>query len=175
MKIYIGFSKPRSKFAPFASLIKWVESRPYDHVYIRLPEPMEKQYIIFQASKEMVNICNLSIFFNANISIKEYEIEISDQQYELLWKFVKANLGIPYSLLEDFGILLTKVFKIKQPFNSGMSSQFCSKLGAVVCQLFSININNDPGAIDPTALDSILEKNKILCILNPILSEKLNA
>ena len=169
MKIYIGFSKPVSKFAIFGNLIRWVESRPYDHVYIRLPEPMDKEYIIFQASKEMVNIYNKRIFCSENISIKEYELDISDSQYIVLWKFVKANIGIPYSLLEDFGILLMKVLKIKQPFNSGMSSEFCSKLGALVCHMFGIALPIDAGSIDPSLLDSILESNKLPCVENPVL------
>ncbi len=52
--LYIGFSAPSGKFEPFAWIIQWVESRPYDHVYIRFPEPATNEYMIFQASKQMV-------------------------------------------------------------------------------------------------------------------------
>ena len=57
------------------------------------PEPMTGEYVIFQASKEMVNLYNKSIFSAANASLKEYELECSDEQYKTLWAFVIANLG----------------------------------------------------------------------------------
>ena len=167
-KIYIGFSSPTAKFAPFAELIKWVEARPYDHVYIRLQEPMDAEYMIFQASKEMVNLYNKDIFQSCNFSHKEYELSITDAQHVLLWRFVKSNLGIPYSLKEDFGILLMKIFKLrKNPFDNGMSASFCSELGADVCKLLEIDISEESSSIDPTLLDSILSDKKLPCVDSP--------
>lgn len=159
MKIYVGFSKP-STFKPFAYIIQKVEAREYDHVYIRFQEPVDNEYMIFQASKTMVNLYNCNIFFKDNTMIKEYEFDITKEQQLLLWSFIKANLGIPYSLKEDFGILLMKMFHIKQPFNDGNREQFCSKLGAVVCQLIGIPMTEDAGSIDPSKLDAILAAYK---------------
>lgn len=157
--IYIGFSKPKSRFAVFATLIKWVESRPYDHAYVRFPEPMDGEYMIFQASKEMVNLYSADIFASINDSIKEYTITCTDEQYVELWNYIKKSVGLPYSLKEDFGILLMKIFKLKKnPYGTGGSAQFCSELAARVCKILAINIPNDPDTIDPTLLDSILSK-----------------
>jgi len=168
MKIYIGFSAPKGNFKIFASLIKWVEARPYDHTYIRLPEPMDNEYVIFQASKQMVNIFNKDIFSTSNTVFKEYEIEVTDEQYIVLWQFVRANLGIPYSLKEDFGILLMKVFHLKnQPFNEGMSAQFCSKLAAIVCKMLGIEVPADASEIDPSMMDKILEGAGFPCVETP--------
>lgn len=167
--VYIGFSSPTTWFQPFADLIRWIEARPYDHVYIRFQEPATKQWIVFQASKEMVNIYNKDIFQQQNTTIKEYEISINLQEYSSLWLFVLQNLGIPYSLLEDFGIVLMKIFKLKaQPFNQGLSAEFCSKLGANVCELLQIYLDGiDPSSIDPSGLDSLLASKKLVCINNP--------
>lgn len=157
--IYIGFSSPTGKFEPFAWLIKWVESRPYDHVYVRFPEPVDGEYMVYQASKEMINIYNSSIFFSANDSIKEYTIVCTDEQYAALWRHIKQSLGIPYSLKEDFGILLMKIFKLKQnPYSAGGSAEFCSEEAAKVCQILGINVYANPDTIDPTMLDSILSR-----------------
>jgi hypothetical protein len=164
MIMHIGFSKPKSNIALFAKLIQWVEKRPYDHVYIKTQEPMDLEYVIFQASKEMVNLYNKDIFFNDNVCIKEYQIEIDDKQYALLWNFIMNNLGVPYSLKSDFGILLTKIFRIKQPFNSGYSSEFCSKLAAQICNLLGIVKIDNPDAVDPSSLDKILSDAKVTCV-----------
>lgn len=161
--IYIGFSRP-IKFSIFAWLIQKIESRSYDHVYIRFNEPTGDE-LIFQASKEMVNLYNTKIFHEINLSIKEYEINCTDEQYDLLWAFIKANLGVPYSLSEDFGILLMKVFKLKkQPFDKGMSAQFCSKLGAIVCEMFGIEVSDDLSAVDPSKLDYVLSRSTLKMI-----------
>jgi hypothetical protein len=167
-KIFIGFSSPTGKFEPFAWLIKWVESRPYDHAYIRLQEPINNEYFIFQASKEMVNAYNKDIWQSLNASYKEYEIDITDEQYAALWLFIFANLGVPYSLLEDFGILLMKIFKLsKNPFDNGMSAEFCSELCANVCKLIGIDISEESSSIDPSALDALLSTRGFVCTPSP--------
>ena len=169
MKIYIGFSEPTGKFVPFATLIKWVEARPFDHCYIRVQEPMNKEYVIFQASKAMINVYNKDIWQSYNSSYREYEVEISQEQYEKVWKFVVKNLGIPYSLKEDFGILLMKIFKIKNNiFDAGMSASFCSKLGAIICKEIGIEIKENASIVDPSLLESLLSKEKLVVIEKPL-------
>lgn len=169
MKIYIGFSKPTASLPLFGMLIEWVEARPYDHAYVRLPDPMDGEYLIFQASNLQVNLYNKDIFQQAHQSLKEYEIDITDEQYKALWKFVKSMLGIPYSLKEDLGILLMKIFHLAaQPFNDGNQAEFCSKLAATVCEMLGIKLPEDAGAIDPSLLDSVLSSTTLPCVANPI-------
>lgn len=157
MKIYIGFSRP-VKWTLFARLIARVEARPYDHCYVRFQEPAN-DWMIFQASGLFVNLFSLSRWSTINVSVKEYEIDITKEQYDILWKYIKSTLGVPYNLKEDFGILLMKIFKMKtNPYSAGMSAEICSKLAATVCQILGINIPPDLDTIDPTMLDSILAK-----------------
>lgn len=166
MKIYIGFSKP-IKDNPFAALIKWVEARQYDHAYVRLQEPMFKEYVIFQASGLAVNLFNTEHFVSRHSIIKEYEIEIDTDQYAMLWKFVISMLGIKYSLKSVFGILLMKVFHIRQILGDGDKSAFCSKLSAQVCAMLGIKLPDDPDSIDPSALDRMLEILNLPMKLDP--------
>jgi hypothetical protein len=167
MKIYIGFSTPKSNLNPFAEAIKRVECRPYDHAYVRFPEPVDQEYMIFQASNMQVNLYNTIAFKDKHIALKEYELEINDAQYLILWRFIKSMLGVPYSLKEVFGILLMKVFHLsKQPFKDGTKEEFCSKLVAQVCQILGIDLGEDPEAIDPSYLDQLLGKT-LTCILSP--------
>lgn len=168
MKIFIGFSCPTGTFEPFAWLIKWIEARPYDHCYVRFQEP-GGQWMIFQASKEMVNMYSVPNWVAANQSLKEYEIDVTDAQVSSLWSgYILPNLGIPYSLKEDFGILLMKIFKLKvNPYSDGLSAEFCSKNCANVCNFLGIKMPEGTDSIDPSALDTILGNLGLPCVQNP--------
>jgi len=170
MKVYIGFSCPIGTFEPFAWLIKWVEARPYDHCYVRFQEPTG-DWMIFQASKEMVNMYAVPIWTQYNQSLKEYEIDVTPEQNGALWSYVKKNLGIPYSLKEDLGILWMKIFKLKDnPYAGGFSAEFCSKNAANVCNILGVKMPEQTDNLDPSALDSILGSAGLPCTLNPNLS-----
>jgi hypothetical protein len=167
MKIYVGFAGPNGGFVPLAWIIQAVLKRKYDHVYIRFQEP-EGEWMIFQASGFAVNMYNTGIWKGGNTSIKEYEIDITSEQWFALWNFVKYNLGVPYSLKEDFGILLMKCFWLKKnPFDAGMSAEICSQLGANVCKMLGLPIPEDSSSIDPSKLDSILSQKSLPCNNNP--------
>ena len=171
MKIYVGFSCPTGSFEPFAWLIKWIEDRPYDHCYVRFQEPTGA-WMIFQASKEMVNLYAVPVWLQYNQSIKEYEINITDAQNSALWGYIKTNLGIPYSLLEDFGILLMKIFKLQNnPYAGGFSAEFCSKSAANVCNVLGIQMPESTDDIDPSALDSILAGLNLQLVNNPDITQ----
>lgn len=160
MKIYIGFSHPQ-KWTVFARLIAWIESRPYDHCYVRFQEPAG-DWMIFQASGLFVNLFPLDRWQSINVPVKEYEIEISDEQYQALWKYIKSNLGLPYSLKEDFGILLMKIFKLKtNPYSTGGRAEFCAEEAANVGRLVGLPIPINTSSLDPSELDSILSQAQL--------------
>lgn len=165
MKIYIGFSKPTSKFPIFGWIIQWVERREYDHAYTRLPEPMDQTQMIFQASKEMANLYGVPNFLKENRPIKEYVLECDEATYRVIWQFAMAKLGTKYSVLQTFGILLKKVFRIHQPFKT--EDEFCSKLTAQVCIILKVQIPEEIDEVTPSDLDQILSDNKVECVLNP--------
>lgn len=166
MKIYIGFSKPTTRFPIFGWLIQWVEKRPYDHAYVRFKDPFLNKYIVFQASKEMVNLYSYPIFLEYNLPIKEYLIECDAQHYKELWDYITEMLGTPYSLKIDFGILLMKIFKLKtNPFGDNPNEEVCSELASRVCSMLGIPITEEFSSIDPSGLDQILTNNKCCCIV----------
>lgn len=166
MKIYIGFSKPTTRFPIFGWIIQWVLRRPYDHVYIRFQEPMDNTFMIFQASKMMTNMYSIDNFLKENLPIKEYELECTNEVYKELWRFAMVKLGVRYSVLQTFGILLTKIFKnLKQPFHT--EDEFCSKLVAQACVLLGITIPENADDVDPSDMDQLLNDNLVRCQLNP--------
>ena len=172
MKIYIGLAAPNGGFVPFAWLIQAVLKKKYDHCYIRFQEPAG-EWMIFQASGFAVNIYNVDIWKSANISVKEYEIDLTTEQAagpDSLWEFIKSRLGLPYSLKEDFGILLMKIFKLKNnPYAAGGSAEICSQLAADTCKFLGIDIAQNTATIDPSTLDSILSNKNFPFVENPVL------
>lgn len=166
MKIYIGFSSPTTRFPIFGWFIQWVLKRPYDHAYVRFNDPFLKKSMVFQASKEMVNLYNYNTFLEYNKPVKEYLIECDDIQYKILWDYITDSLGIPYSLKIDFGILLMKIFKFKNnPFGNNPNEEICSELAARVCSILGITIPEEFSSVDPSRLDQILTNNKCACIM----------
>lgn len=170
MKIYIGLSGPTSKFAPFAWAIKAVEKRPYDHVYVRFQEPMNNQWMIFQASKAMVNMFSVPWFLHSNEIIKEYEIECTEDQHRELWQFAMNNLGVPYSVKQIIGIFLRKLFHVKQAFPDGAAAEVCAELVARACIMLGMNPAEDPDVITPSDIDEFLGSLSLPCVLNPTIN-----
>jgi hypothetical protein len=167
MKIYIGFSKPTTRLPLFGWLIQAIIKRPYDHAYVRFNDPLLKKSMVFQASKEMVNLYNYHTFLEYNKPVKEYLVECNDVHYKILWDYITDSLGIPYSLKIDFGILLMKIFRLKDnPFGDNPNEEVCSELAARVCAILGIVIAEQFSDIDPAALDQILSNNKNACILS---------
>lgn len=167
--IRIGFSSPTTKFVPFAWAVQAIEKRPYDHVYVRIQEPLNGQWMIFQASKEMVNMYSISWFLNSNEVIKEYEIPCTNDQYKDLWQFAMDNLGVPYSTKQIIGILFRKLFRMNQIFPNGTSGEICAELAARVCIMLGFTPKEDLDIITPSDLDYFLESCGVICILNPSL------
>lgn len=140
-KVVIGFSKPL-KFKPFAELIKLAFGTPYDHVYIKFQSNFFSRDLIYQASKLMVNFMGIKTFLEENIIIKEFEIELSDEQMQALIGFSIDNACKPYGMLEALGlgiVRLCEIFgkKIKNPYGGGTQNYVCSVLAAYVLQNFT--------------------------------------
>lgn len=161
MKIYIGFSSPTSKFVPFAWAIQAIEKRPYDHAYIRMQEPMNDEWMIFQASKQMVNMYHLSWFLKSNEVIKEYEIDCTDLQYKELWAFAMKTLGTPYSIKQVLAIFLRKLFHFSPKAIDGEAGEVCSELAARVAVIMGLIIDEEFDFITPSDLDYFLSQHLI--------------
>lgn len=164
MNIYVGFSRPTTSFPIFAWFIQWVEKRPYDHAYIRFSDPTTQKQMIFQASKNMVNLYSYPIFLQYNKPIKEYTLDIDNVHYNDLWNYITDNLGIPYGLKIDFGIFLMKIipFLKSNPFSDN-NEEVCSVLAAKVCAMLGITIPEDFDSVDPSYLDNLLSQNNLPC------------
>lgn len=128
-KITIGFSTPK-KFNLTSFLVRLFERSDYSHIYIKMesshnsPLPFAK---VFQASHGDVNAVAYDVFTESNKIFHEYEIEVSDEKYYNVARWLWFQLGKPYGFLQLFGI----AFKVK--LSSNRSNRFiCSELAAMI-------------------------------------------
>lgn len=127
-KIVVGASKP-SSFKIGAALIMWWEKTEASHVYVRLN--VYDFRMVFQATGAGTQLINIDLFSMRNIPVYEKEIEVTDDQYRDLVKFINEKLGTKYSFVHLVGLfykrLIQYVFNkiIKNPWSDGSKSEVC--------------------------------------------------
>lgn len=139
--IIVGFSRPK-KWKPFARLIMIAYKITYDHVYVKFHSNTYLRDIIYQASKMMVNFVGTSVFESENIIVKEFSIQISDENYVALMQFAIDNAGKPYSLKEILGLGLVQLCSlfgkiIENPFKEGTNEYVCSILASYILENYT--------------------------------------
>lgn len=129
--IFIGFSRPKSKLALLAHIIRFFEGRtPYSHVFIRWNSDKLGRNLIYEAKSSGINFTS-PIYFSENvIVVKEFELIISSETKTKILQFCIDNARKKYGVLQIFGIGIVRLirklgFKIENPFTTGM---VCSEL-----------------------------------------------
>lgn len=154
--ITIGFSRAKSDWLIGSKIIQLVEKRPYSHCIIIYKDPILNKDMVFQASHGMVNHISYFNFSDINLTIKTYELEFNDNEFNTFYEFMFNKLGIPYGRLELIGIGIKKLFHLESPFHDGLQTEICSELAARVCKLKGIEIPINLDEITPSDLDTIL-------------------
>lgn len=125
--ITIGFSHANNLFS---KIIMWITKSNISHTYIKLDNGD-----IFQASGLMVNEMTSECFLSIETVIKEFQIQLTDEQYAWSEAFRISSLGKPYSIWEILGfgwVLLMRRFgrNVSNPFKDGTKAYVCVKLVA---------------------------------------------
>lgn len=129
-KIIIGFSKPKKKYAIMSSLIRFFEKTPYSHTYIAFYSYKYHRWMIYQASRGMVNFMSSTVFEEQNEVIEKFSIPITEETKTELIQYAIDRMGKPYSkktilclFLNYLGIKLPKLL-------DGEKGYICSELVA---------------------------------------------
>lgn len=164
MNIIIGFSKAKSLLAIGSTIISKIEHRDYSHVYIRNYDFETSLEMVHQASHGRVNAIAFENFKLNNIVVKEYKFSPTREQYVDIMRFMKSNLGVPYSRLQLILIGIKKLLRIEVKIKNGTSAEICSELGARVTKIAGIKIEDNMDFIAPSDLDKILKANNVLVV-----------
>lgn len=161
-RIIVGFSRPK-KWKPFAQLIMAVEKTNYDHVYVRLHSDTYQRDIVYQASGLQVNFMSTSVFADNNVVVKEFYVDVSDDNYIKMMQFCIDSAGKPYSLKEIFGfgwVKLNKLIgrKVGNPFDDGTNAFVCSILADYILENFTeTKVEGEFKDADPIAIYQALD------------------
>lgn len=162
--ITIGFSRPKT-WKPFAWLIMKAYRTNYDHVYIKFHSNTYDRDIIYQASSVMVNFMSPVVFQQNNIVVKEFQVDVPDENYAKLMQFCIDNAGKPYSLKEVLGfacVIIAGWFgkKISNPLKSGTEEYVCSVLAGYILDNFTKTVTpSDYEDASPPVIYALLEKS----------------
>lgn len=159
--IYVGFSKPKT-WKVFAQLIMFGYGIPYDHVYIRVFSKEMNRWMIFQASKTLVNMMTQDTLEADNIIVKEFQVQLSDDELAAMLQFAADSLGKPYGIKECIGLAWVRICAtfgkvVNNPFKFTGSTYVCSELAGYVCDKFAgMDIDVDPANINPKEMYNYL-------------------
>lgn len=161
--ISIGFSRPKT-WKPFAELIMLGYGIPYDHAYVRFHSDFYNRDVIYQASSTMVNFMSPVIFECNNVIVKEFQIQITDENRKAMVGFAMDNAGKPYGIKECFGLAWVRLNeivgrRIKNPFADGGTTYVCCEMAAAILnQYSSIKVPYDLDNLNPKELYNFMEK-----------------
>jgi uncharacterized protein YycO len=124
--ITIGFSKSKKKFAIISYLIRLYMQTPYSHVYIKFYSKSLDKILIYEAVGSGVRFIGSKMWDKYSKEIVSYKIQISQEEKIKLLSWCVDNAGCNYGFMQNLGILIAKIFKLKNnPFKKGKN---CSEL-----------------------------------------------
>src|ERR1035437_10256090 len=131
-KVIVGFSKPNT-WKIGAELEMWWTNCICSHVYLRYSDDQNRD-MVFQASHGTVHPQLTSNFLKENISVKEFALEFSPEEYQKMRDFYYNMMGEPYAYRDLAVIFIHDVFrKMKITFNDkSVPGYVCSSLVATM-------------------------------------------
>lgn len=131
-KITISFTTARSKFSPFAWIIRKLWGTEYSHTAIIFHTKSLSQNLVYHASAKGLNFMSPRVFEHYNIIIYEKDIEITDEAYSKIVEKAIYHAGEDYGILNAIGTglayLLWRIGLPKwNPFVDGREKWICSE------------------------------------------------
>lgn len=140
-KIIIGFSRPNT-FKLFAWTIMKGYGTPYSHVYVKIHSSKYERDLYYQASGLAVNFMSQIYFKEHNEVVKEFEVEIADDQLNELMKFAIDTCGAPYGIKQVFWMAYIRIGEIlgkkwSAPDSDKTHTFVCSELASYILEKFA--------------------------------------
>lgn len=155
--VKIAFSRPKSKWAVGSYLIRSVERSKFSHVLLRWRAESLERELVYQAGHGMVHFLSGDRFDSAAVTVVEYEIELTDEQFREMVRKCIDLAGISYGYWQLVGMGLQRVFGFRNPFRDGSKTYVCSELvGEVLKIIYGSKINVDLEFAGPAKLERLV-------------------
>ena len=148
-----------------------IDRSPFDHAYIRTHSTSIDRDIIYQSIWKGVEFVGNTVFSQMAIPVEEYELDIDDDKHKDFLQFCIDNSGVSYDLFGVIGLGISKLLKlikinIKNPFDDGKISEFCSEIVArCLNNVDPTQFNLDAENISPKDLNTIIKSLNLKRVL----------
>jgi len=136
--------------------IQWWLGTNYSHVYARWHLNSQDRDIVYQASHGMVHFASLEHFARDNTIVKEFVLELTDEQFKRFSRKCIDLAGEAYSKLELLQILICDISKGKITFND-QPGYICSELMCELLADIGIAIDKPKYLVTPSDIVKYLE------------------
>lgn len=161
--IKIGFSRPKSGFKPFSWAIRWYLSTAYSHTYLDFYSNNLDRSIIYEAIGGGVRFIGQKQWLKYSFVTAEFEIELTDEEYKNIISYCIDQAGFPYSFLQNVGIFIADMLKLKKnPF--GKKGSNCSEEIGKILELKGCKFSKDLNLLTPKDIyEGLLSLYQIGC------------
>lgn len=154
MKLIIGASRA-DKIG--SRVIQTVMNTDYSHVYARWWLKSQEREIVYQASHGMVHFTSLEHFTRDNIIVKEFILEITEEQFKKFSGKCIDLAGEKYSVLELLHIWLSDASGGKLQFGD-QGGYICSELMCELLTDLGVVFDKPKWMVKPSDIVGALEK-----------------
>jgi hypothetical protein len=160
--IKVGFSKSKSKFAPFSWAIMLTEHTAYSHVYVKFWDSILNRWVIYQASHMAVNMMGEELFDVQESVIREFDFSTSLETKNKMMNFCLDTIGLPYGTISALGLGMVQIaslvnIQMHNPFKDVGKTYVCSQAVAALLEAAGVDIAMDLNDITPRDLFPIIE------------------
>ncbi len=151
MKIIIGFSSPiNHPFPVLAWAIKAIYQTPYSHCYLKFHSDGIDRDIVYEAVGLGVRFIGVKRWAEHAEVIREFEIEITKEQYCELMRFCVDHAGAEYGKGQIVGIYAAKLFRMRENvFKNDDDMQVCSEIIGRIMEQLGYEFDKDLDLLTP--------------------------
>ena len=153
MRLIIGVSKTNQIGS---KAIQWWMKTNYSHVYARWELKTQQRDIIYHASHGMVHYQSCANFLKVNIPVKEFILEITDEQFKKFSRKCIDLAGEKYSTLQLLQIFISDISGGKLIFKD-QSGYICSELMCELLEDIGIKFTKPKYLVRPDDIIKALE------------------
>ena len=113
--------------------------------------------MIYQASSTMLNYMSKPIFLTHNEIIKEFTLELSNEQYFNLMKTCMSHAGLEYGILQVFGIIIAETLSLQENPFADEEKYICSEWVAEQLETLGYKFDKDLDLVKPIDIYDVLE------------------